>query len=122
MTTMVVDIARPVARSVDRSVGTITDRLARLSQFYQEGQTNPLLSQTLDKLFAYEIANARTQLEQLNADLTEFEAQYAMSSAQFYQRYQSGQTDDRMDFVEWAALVQMVTTLEKRLQLLITGN
>ena len=114
MATMVVD--------VDRPVGTITDRLARLSQFYQDGQTNPLLSQTLDKLFAYEIANIRTQLEQLNADLTEFEAQYAMSSAPFYQRYQSGQTDDRMDFVEWAALVQMVNNLEKRLQLLTTGN
>ena len=114
MTTRVID--------GDKGVGTISERLARLSRFYQEGQASPLLGQTLDKLFAYEIANAHTQLAQLNADLSEFEAQYALSSTQFYQRYQDGQTDDRMDFVEWAALVQMVETLEKRLQLLTPGN
>ena len=39
-----------------------------------------------------------------------------MASDDFYRRYQSGQTDDRMDFVEWAALVQMASNLRRRLR------
>lgn len=55
------------------------------------------------------------QFDQLQADLAEFEQQYGMSSEQFYRRYQTGETDDRMDYVEWASLVQMATNLQQRL-------
>ena len=37
-----------------------------------------------------------------------------MASDDFYRRYQAGQTDDRMDFVEWAALVQMANNQRLR--------
>jgi hypothetical protein len=47
------------------------------------------------------------RLGQLESDLAEFEKQYGLSSAEFYHRFQAGQTDDRMDYVEWASLVQM---------------
>jgi hypothetical protein len=114
MTTMTAEVNKPT--------DTVAARLMRLAQLYQEDQASPLLIQTLDKLFAYEIAEARTQLEQLRTDLTTFEAQYALSSDLFYQRYQHGQTDDRMDFVDWASLIQMVHNLEKRLYLLTGVN
>lgn len=68
------------------------------------------------------VAEAHTQLAQLHADLATFEAQYAMSSELFYQRYQHGQTDDRMDFVEWASLLQMTQNLENRLHFLMNDN
>jgi hypothetical protein len=48
-----------------------------------------------------------TDLEQLRADLAEIERRYQLSSAEFFRRYRAGQTDDRMDYVEWASLVQM---------------
>lgn len=48
-----------------------------------------------------------TDLEQLRSDLAEFERRYQLSSTEFYRRYRTGQTDDRMDYVEWASLVQM---------------
>ena len=47
------------------------------------------------------------RLGQLESDLAEFEEQYGLSSAEFYHRFQAGQTDDRTDYVEWASLVQM---------------
>ena len=47
------------------------------------------------------------RLGQLESDLAEFEKRYGLSSAEFYHRFQAGQTDDRMDYVEWASLVQM---------------
>ncbi len=68
------------------------------------------------------VAEAHTQLAQLHAGLATFEAQYAMSSELFYQRYQHGQTDDRMDFVEWASLLQMTQNLENRLHFLMNDN
>ena len=52
-----------------------------------------------------------TDLEQLRSDLAEFEQRYQLTSAEFYRRYRAGQTDDRMDFVEWASLVQMLRNL-----------
>jgi len=114
MTTMTAEVYKPT--------GTVAERLIRLAQLYQEDQASPLLLQTLDKIFAYEIAEAHTQLAQLHSDLADFEKQYAISSEQFYQRYQHGQTDDRMDFIEWASLIQMTQSLEKRLHLLVGEN
>ena len=60
----------------------------------------------------------RARLSQLEADLAEFEQRYDLPSAEFYRLFQSGQTDDRMDYVEWASLVQMRDNLTQRLRLL----
>jgi len=76
------------------------------------------MTRTVDKLLAYEAELCREQLQQVREDLAKFEQTYAMSSSAFYQRYQNGQTDDRMDYVEWASLIQMANNLEERLHLL----
>lgn len=36
-----------------------------------------------------------------------FEKRYGMTSAEFWEKWQGGQLDDRMDFIEWASLIQM---------------
>jgi len=46
------------------------------------------------------------------------EDKYGMDSETFYRKYQAGETDDRMDFVEWTSLVQMAINLKERLALL----
>jgi hypothetical protein len=93
-------------------------RLLTLVNLYEQGQASELIDQTVEKLLAYEADKSRTQLAELQHDLATFEQQYGLPSTEFYQRYQSGQTDDRMDFVEWASLIQMVDTLHTRLRLL----
>ena len=97
---------------------TVTQRLQTLAELYQLGQASELMERTLDKLLAYEADVCRTQLSQLQADLAEFEQQYSLPSTEFYRRFQAGKTDDRMDYVEWASLVQMHANLQKRLRLL----
>lgn len=57
--------------------------------------------------------NLLPQLRQLQADLAEFEQRYGLTSAEFYRRYQAGQTDDRMNYVEWASLIQMADNLRE---------
>ena len=96
----------------------IVQRLDRLAQLFQMGQASDLMAQTLDKLFAHETQQSLHELEQLQADLAEFEQQYDMTSTEFYRKYQAGETDDRMDYVEWASLVQMAERLQQRLDVL----
>ena len=100
---------------------TMAQRLRTLAQLYQQGQASDLMERTLDKLLVYEADVCRAQLNQLQRDLTEFEQRYGLSSIEFYRRFQAGQTDDRMDYVEWASLVQMGHNLRERLCLL-TGE
>lgn len=108
----------PFAMPVKTSVA---HRLQRLAQLFETGQASPLMEQTLDKLFAHETEHSRMQLNELEADLSVFERQFGMTSAEFYRRYQAGQTDDRMDFVEWASFVQMAANLRRRLEALTGG-
>jgi len=93
-------------------------RLIALAELYRQGQTSHLLDRAVQKMLAYEADVCRSQLAALRTDLLEFEQHYRLSSHDFYARYQAGQTDDRMDFVEWASLVQMTANLEQRLRLL----
>ena len=41
-----------------------------------------------------------------------------MTSDEFFRRYQAGLTDDRMEFVEWASLIQMTLKLHQRMEAL----
>lgn len=93
-------------------------RLRVLTDLYQQGSASVVTERTLEKLLSYEVDAHQSQLRELQADLIHFEQQYEMSSAEFYQRYQAGQTDDQMDFIEWASVVQMTSRLEEQLQLL----
>ncbi len=101
-----------------RSQTTIAQRLQKLAQIYRQGEASELMDRTLAKLLAYEVDETTTQLRHLQVDLAEFERRYTLSSGEFYRRYQAGQTDDRMDYVEWASLVQMADNLKKRLHVL----
>ncbi len=100
------------------SAQTIVRRLELLTEVYRNNQASVLMDRTLEKLFDYETTISHQQLSQLEDDLAVYEKQYDMSSDEFYRRYQKGQTDDRMDYVEWASLVQMAQRLRTRLTLL----
>ena len=93
-------------------------RLSTLAQIYRRGQASPLMDRALDKVLAYEADVSRRQLAQLQVDLAEFEQRYRLSSDEFYCQFQAGQTDDLMDYTEWAALIQMTNNLRERLRLL----
>lgn len=100
------------------SESKIAQKLELLAELYRQGQASEMATRTLNKLLAYEAETCRKQLQQLKADLSVFEQRYKISSAQFYKRFQQGQTEDSMDFVEWASIVQMARRLENRLELL----
>ncbi len=100
------------------SENTVFQRLEQLTEVYRQEQASELMTRTLDKLFMYEAETCRNQLQQLQSDLANYEHQYDMNSDMFYELFQHGKTDDRMDYVEWASLFQMVQRLKNRLALL----
>jgi len=104
------------------AANSTAQRLSTLARLYQQGQTSQLMDRTLQKLLAHEAEQVHSQLASLQTDLVEFERQYGLDSSAFLHRYQAGQTDDRMDFVEWASLVHMRDNLLRRLQLLTSDT
>jgi hypothetical protein len=98
--------------------GKAAQHVRVLSRLIEDGQTSQMIDRTLGKLLAYEADISRSQLEELQADLKVFEERYGISSAEFYRRFQAGLVDDRMDYVEWASVVQMAENLRNRLKTL----
>lgn len=112
-------LERKVAMTVHTSVYTKTSRqISRLAELYEKRQVSDLTAQTLNKLVDLEISQTEIQLREIERDLAEYEKQHGMSSHEFFEKYESGQTDDRMDFVEWASLTQMADDLRQHLSLL----
>lgn len=61
----------------------------------------------LGKLLDASLSQLRLRLERYARDLREFEQRYAMESAEFYRRFQTGELGDSMDFFEWAGLYEL---------------
>lgn len=116
---------RPLREYLSKRMASGSGRAGRaaniLVQLCERGQASELVERVLERLLAYETGVCRAQLGQLQSDLAELEARHGLSSDEFYRRYQAGQTDDRMDYVEWASLVQMRDNLHERLRIL-TGE
>ena len=85
----------------DTHVGLGTDeRLERLAKLERLGLTSSLVAVTIDKLYEHEIAEARSKLEGFEVELAEFEAQYEMSSDDFFQQFEAGELGDDMDYFD----------------------
>lgn len=60
-----------------------------------------------------ELAEIKSRLEE---NLATFEKQYAMSSTDFYARFENGELGDAMDFMEWASTIEMLDNLNKQIE------
>lgn len=60
----------------------------------------------------------QTALRRTLAKLQDFEKRYNLTSAEFFERYQSGKTDDRNDFVDWAGEYHIFQSIDEKIQAL----
>jgi hypothetical protein len=86
-----------------------------LAELYEKKQVSSLTAQTLNKAVEYEVSQSRSQLTEIEKVLIDYEKQFNVSTAEFFERYQAGQTDDSAESVEWASLAQMAESIRKRL-------
>jgi len=96
--------------------------LRKLTRLAKSGQVSDSLARNIQKLLGVEINQLEMDMTASEKDLAEFEQQYHLPTADFFRQWQAGQTDDRMDYVEWASLAQMAENLRKRLEFLRGEN
>ncbi len=98
---------------------TITlQHVNRLQQLYQAGFQDTFLDTALSKIIGHQIQRDEADLREIETILSEFESQYGLTSSDFWQRYQAGQMDDTLDFMEWHVHCQARQRLQARLHIL----
>jgi hypothetical protein len=97
-------------------------QVGKLFQLYQNGQVNETTARNLNKLANLEVNQLEMDLAATEKDLAEIERQYNMTTEDFFRKWEAGETDDRMDYIEWAGLTQMANNLRKRLEFLTSEN
>jgi len=102
--------------------GKTLEKLQRLETLCRQGYVSEIVEITLDKIIAYEIENAQKEAAELHAELQGFEAQYKISSHDFYQRFRQGEMGDDVDFVEWSAFYRMWLSVQERLEILLSKS
>lgn len=100
----------------------ILEQLKILEALYNRGEVSEVLELSLSKIIAHEIAITKQQAAELQTDLQQFETQYEMSSAEFYQKFRAGELGDDIDFVEWSSFYQMSCSVRERLQILLFNS
>ncbi len=94
------------------------EKIKALEKFLSKHGDDGYISNTLTKMLEYKIQQYDQDIAVLQEDLREFEKRYAMTSAEFFAKFQKGSLGDEMDFIEWAALYQMRQNLfEKKEEL-----
>lgn len=98
------------------------DKLSILETLYRRGFESLVIDRTLDKIIEMERHRAERELEELKVRLEELEAEYRMSSEDFYRRYEAGQLGDSADFMEWSSFYDMSLSVKQFKELLAEGG
>ncbi len=99
---------------------TTLEKVRRLEQYLavDSSTVDPVLDTTINKLLAREHSRVLKLKTRLLDQCAQFEKQYSLESVEFYTRYENGEMGDEMDFIEWAATVEMLENVKERLILL----
>ncbi len=99
---------------------TTLEKIKRLEQYLAGDSTlfDPVLDMTIEKLIRRELNRLLDLKRRLNDQIGKFEHQYSLKSIQFYPKYERGELGDDLDFMEWAATLEMITNLNQQVALL----
>ena len=93
-------------------------KIQSLEQLYRSGYHSSTVDAAIDKLVGIEQAHLEQELARLVERLHKLEAQYQISSPEFYRLFQSGEMGDEADFFEWSAFYQMWLSTQEQLDVL----
>jgi len=79
-------------------------KIKTLENFLNKHGDDAYIANTLAKMLDYKIQQYDQEAAALQEDLRVFEKKYAMTSSEFFVKFQNGSLGDEMDFIEWAAL------------------
>lgn len=70
-------------------------------------------------VIAYQIAELKRGILNLQFDLQEYEKTYQMTTEEFHAQFMEGNLDDREAFIIWSGLYEMLLDTEAKLQDLV---
>ncbi len=105
-----------------RTQSKVLHQLKLLEALHQQGGSHMAIEQTLDKIIDQELSMVQKKKAELDRDLQEFEARYAMKSELFLHRFKAGLLGDNLDFVEWNAFYYLNQSLQRQIELLKTNG
>ena len=80
-----------------------------------------VIEMAIDKLLKREAARMGDMHLRINDQIAAFEAKYKISSEEFRSRYDKGSVGDDMDFIEWAATLDMLEKIQRYLAMIHKG-
>ena len=90
------------------------DKLRRLERLVQENPSvDEVLELTIDKMLQREINKLNLQINNFSDQIKYWEDNYKIDSQLFLKRFEAGQMGDEVDFIEWAATLEMKAKSEK---------
>ena len=103
---------------------TTLEKVKQLEKYLaiNNSTVDPVIETTINKLLGREYERMVELKTRLTGELAQFEKRYDLQSDHFYQRYEAGELGDDVDFIEWAATVEMLMNVNRRLELLEAVN
>lgn len=99
---------------------TTLEKVRRLEQYLavDNSTVDPVMDTSINKLLIRERVRILELKERLLNQCNQFEEAYSLASTEFFTAYEAGEMGDELDFVEWAATIEMLANINKRLDLL----
>ena len=99
---------------------SVLEKVKQLEKYIavNSAAVDPVISMSIDKLLARGDTRMLDVKARLGDQFKVFEKKYSLNTSDFYTRYKKGVMGDDMDFIEWAATVEMAENADKRLALL----
>lgn len=103
---------------------TVIEKMKLLEKCIGEDSAgdDPVVELVMEKLLRRETARMDAMKQRLMEQRSVFETRYGLTSFEFEMRYRQGLMGDDQDFVEWSATNEMMSRLEKKQSLLISGE
>ena len=102
---------------------TVLEKIKILERYVaiDPSMIDPVMEMAIDKLLKRETTRMGDMHLRINDQISAFEAKYTMSSEDFRSRYDAGSIGDDMDFIEWAATLDMREKIQGHLSMIHKG-
>ena len=91
-------------------------KMPRLSIFYDAPAKKDRINNIIENALQREKKILKTALKPTKDNLRKFEDRYQMSSEKFFKLYQTGKTDDRDDYIDWAGEYHIYRSIAEKIQ------
>ncbi len=102
---------------------TVLEKIKILERYVSvdPSMIDSVMEMAIDKLLKREATRMGDMHLRINDQIAAFEAKYKMNSEEFRSRYDKGSIGDDMDFIEWAATIDMREKIQRHLSMINKG-